>query len=146
MADTGCRKDTFRAYNFLLELNGVTAAEFAEVSGLDTETDIIEYRNGSDITVRKPTGLRKSTNAIVLKNGVTHGQELWEWLMKAIDGHPERRSGAVVLLDQDNEEALRVGFRDGWPSKWIGTTINAEGNTVAIDTIEISVEHIERQT
>jgi phage tail-like protein len=54
MAETGNRTDPYSAFNFLVEIDGVTVAGFSEVSGLTTETDVIEYRTGSeDITNRK---------------------------------------------------------------------------------------------
>ena len=63
MAATGDRNDPYSGFNFLIEIDGVTVAGFSECSGLSTETDEIEYRNGSeDITVRKLPGLRKYTN------------------------------------------------------------------------------------
>lgn len=146
MADTGSRNDPYSAFNFLVEIDGVTEAGFSECSGFTTETDIIEYRNGSeDITVRKLPALRKYTN-IVLKRGYTDSKELWEWRKTVIDGKTERHSGSIVMLNEAREEALRWNFREGWPSKWEGATFNAKNNEVAIETMEIAVEHIELQT
>ena len=57
MAATGDRDDPFAAFNFLVEIDGVTTAGFSECSGLTMETDPIEYRTGvEDITVRKLPG------------------------------------------------------------------------------------------
>lgn len=143
MAETGTRDDPYRAFNFLVEIDGVTVAGFSEVSGLTTETDIVEYRNGNEeITVRKLPGLRKFTN-ISLKRGYTQGRELWEWRKKVMDGQTERQSGAIVLLDEARETALRWNFREGWPSKWEGPSLNAKNNEVAIESLEIAVEHLE---
>ncbi len=145
MPDTGSRNDPYAAFNFLIEIDGVTEAGFAECSGLTTETDAIEYRNGSeDITVRKLPGLRKYTN-IALKRGFTDSKELWEWRKMVIDGKTDRKSGSIVLLNEAREEAMRWNFREGWPSKWEGASLNAKNNEVAIETMEITVEHIELQ-
>jgi phage tail-like protein len=140
MAETGSRNDPFSAFNFLVEIDGVTVAGFSEVSGLTTETDVIEYRTGAeDITNRKLPGLRKYTN-IALKRGYTDSKELWEWRKKVMDGKTERQSGAIVLLNEGREEALRWNFREGWPSKWEGPAFNAKNNEVAIETLEICHE------
>ena len=145
MAESGTRNDPYSAFNFLVEIDGVTEAGFAECSGLTTETDIIEYRNGNeDITVRKLPGLRKYTN-IVFKRGYTDSKELWEWRKTVIDGQTERQSGSIVMLNEAREEALRWNFREGWPCKWEGASFNAKNNEVAIETMEIAVEHIELQ-
>lgn len=140
MAQTGDRDDPYSAFNFLVEIDGVISAGFSECSGLTSETDIVEYRNGDeDITVRKLPGLKKFTN-ISLKRGFTQSKELWDWRKKVMDGQTERQPGAIVLLDEARQEALRWTFREGWPSKWEGPTLNAKNNEVAIETLEIAVE------
>jgi phage tail-like protein len=146
MAATGDRNDPYSAFNFLVEIDGVTVAGFSECSGLTTETDPIEYRNGDeDITVRKLPGLKKFTN-IALKRGYTQSKELWEWRKKVLDGKTERQSGAIVLLDEARGEALRWNFREGWPSKWEGPSLNGKNSEVAIESMEIAVEGIELDT
>lgn len=140
MPATGSRNDPYSSFNFLVEIDGVTVAGFSEASGLTTETDPIEYRNGDeDITVRKLPGLRKYTN-ISLKRGFTDAKELWEWRKKVMDGKTERQPGAIVLLNEAREEALRYTFREGWPCKWEGPSLNAKNNEVAIETLEICHE------
>ncbi len=143
MAETGDRNDPYSAFNFLVEIDNVTVAGFSEAGGLNTESDIIEYRNGDeDITVRKLPGMKKYTN-ITLKRGYTASKELWDWRKKVIDGRTERQSGSVVLLNEAREEALRWNFREGWPVKWEGPALNAKNSEVAIENLELAVEDIE---
>jgi phage tail-like protein len=140
MAETSSRNDPYAAFNFLVEVDGVTVAGFSECSGLSSETDPIEYRNGSeDITVRKLPGLVKYSN-ITLKRGFTQGKELWQWRKQVLDGKTQRRSGTVTLLDEARKPALRWNFREGWPRKLDGPTLNAKTNEVAIETLEIAHE------
>ena len=142
MAETGSRNDPFAAFNFLVDIGGATAG-FSEVSGLTTETDVIEYRTGAmDITVTKLPGLKKFTN-IVLKRGFTDSKDLWEWRKTVIDGKTERRDGTITLLNEARQPALRWNFYFGWPSKWEGPTMNAKTNEVAIETLNITCEKIE---
>jgi phage tail-like protein len=140
MAGTGSRNDPYAAFNFLVEIDGMTVGGFSECSGLTMETDPIEYRNGDeDITVRKLPGLKKFTN-ISLKRGFTDSKALWEWRKMVMDGQTERKSGSIVLLNESREEALRWTFREGWPNKLEGATLNAKNNEVAIETLEICHE------
>jgi phage tail-like protein len=141
---TGQRKDPYSAFNFLVEVEGVTVAGFSECSGLVTETEIIDYREGNeDITRRRLTGLVKYNN-IVLKRGFTTSRELWDWRKQVMDGKTQRQSGSVVLLDEARRPALRWNFREGWPSKLEGPTLNAKNNEVAIETMEIVHEGLEK--
>ncbi len=143
MAQTGSRNDPYSAFNFLVEIDGVTVAGFSECGGLTSETDPIEYRNGNeDITVRKLPGLKKFTN-INLKRGYTDSKELWEWRKKVMDGKTERQSGSIVLLNEAREPAIRWNFREAWPSKWAGPTLNAKNNETAIEELEFVVEDLQ---
>lgn len=140
---TADRADPYSAFNFQIEIDGVTVAGFSECSGLTTESDHIEYRTGAeDITVRKLPGLRKYPN-IVLKRGYTTATELWEWRKKVINGQTQRCSGSITLLDESRKKALEWKFREGWPCKWEGPTLNAKNNEVAIETLEICHEGLE---
>jgi hypothetical protein len=52
--------DPLSGFNFLLETGGLLRAGFSEVTGLNSETDVVDYREGTDdITVRKLSGLKK---------------------------------------------------------------------------------------
>ena len=143
MPATAARHDPYSAFNFRIEIDGITVAGFSECSGLTTETDHIEYRTGDeDITVTKLPGLRKYPN-IVLKRGYTSAKELWEWRKNVIIGKTDRRSGSITLLDEGRKPALEWKFTAGWPCKWEGPTLNAKNNEVAIETLEICHEGLE---
>jgi phage tail-like protein len=127
-----------------VEIDGMTRAGFRECSGLDSSTDSIDYREGTDpITARKLPGLVKHSN-ITLKWGITDDAEFWEWRKKAIEGKVERKNGSIVLMSDAGEEKIRWNFREGWPTKWSGPGFNATGNEVAIETLEIVHEGVTR--
>lgn len=139
----GKRNDPYGQFNFVVEIDGVVQGGFSEASGLTTDTNLIEYREGNEITTtRKLPGLMKYNN-IVLKRGWTRDRALWDWRKKVIDGKTERQSGSIVLLDEARNPALRWNFREGWPSKWEGPALNAKTSEVAIETLEIAHEGIE---
>jgi len=136
------RNDPYAQYNFILEIEGLQSAGFSEVGGLTMEQDIIEYRDGSDSsTVRKQPGLRKYGN-ISLKRGFTQNRELWEWRKTTIDGVTARKSGAIILRNEEGVDALRWEFREGWISKYEGPALKATANEAAIESIEIAVEDV----
>lgn len=137
----------FQDFNFLVEIDGVTVAGFSEVSGLSSETAIIEYREGSDKrnSARKLPGLTKFSN-IVLKRGITTDLVLWNWRKAIVNGVADRRSGAIILLNSEHQPMLRVKFVRGWPSKWEGPVLNAKGNEIAIETLEIAHEGLDLDT
>lgn len=138
------RRDPYRSYSFLVEIDGITRAAFRECSGLDTTQSPIEYREGSDpLTVRKLPGLITYSN-ITLSRGITDDDELWRWRQRAAEGKIERRNGSIVLLDDGGAEKWRWNFREAWPSKWTGPSFNATGGDVAIEQLEIAHEGLSK--
>jgi phage tail-like protein len=136
----GDRKDPYRSYQFLVEIEAITRAGFRECSGLDSTQDAIEYREGNEaLTTRKLPGLVKYSN-ISLKWGITDDAELWAWRNKVVSGKIERRNGSIILLDDTGAEKVRWNFREAWPTKWTGPSFNATGNDIAIETLEIAHE------
>ncbi len=134
---TGERTDPFRTFNFRVEIDNLTVGNFSEVSGLSSEGDAVEYREGTDLplTVRKLIGLRKYMN-ITLKRGYTENMELWNWYQNIINGIPDRRNGSIILMDEQRNDVMRWNFENGWINKIEGPGLNASGNEVAIETVE----------
>lgn len=141
---TGKRVDPYRNYGFLVEIDGITQAGFSDCSGFGSSTDPVEYREGGENgTVRKLPGLTKHTN-ITLKWGLTDSRELYDWYREIVTGKIDRKNGSIVVLDTDGKEKVRWNFFQGWPAKWDGPDFSAKGNDVAIETLEIAHEGIER--
>jgi phage tail-like protein len=140
---TAQRDDPYQHYNFLVEIDGVQRAGFMEVGNLTTDTDAIDYREGSDVNlnVRKLTGLRKYPN-IVLKRGYTQNDELWRKRKDVINGIVSRFSAAIILLDEARAPVLRWEVREAWISKWESGPFNAKTNEVLIESIELTHEGV----
>jgi phage tail-like protein len=102
----GKRKDPYRAYGFLLEIDGISRAGFSECLGLDVSADPIEYREGADrATVRKLPGLAKHVN-LSLKPGITDDAQFWQWCKKAVDGQVERKNGSSARRNRRRESPM----------------------------------------
>ncbi len=139
------RDNPYLKSNFLVEIDGAVKAGFMECQGLGSETEVIEYREGSDIqnSVRKLPGLTKYFN-IILKRGFTGSMELYNWRKSVISGQIERKNFAIVLIDEKRQEMSRWVFRNAWPCRMSGPDLNAKGNEVAIEELEICHEGFER--
>jgi phage tail-like protein len=142
MADAA-RTDPYKNFRFRVEIDGIVQAGFRECSGLGSEVEVVEVREGSDPTgaVRKLPGRVKYSD-IVLKWGVTQSRELYDWHLAIIQGQLQRKNGSIVLLDASGAEAVRWLFADAWPSKFEGPTLNAEGNDVAIESLTLTCERM----
>ena len=141
---TGQRVDPYGNFNFLVEIDGIARAAFADVSGFDTTIDVTEYREGGENTTpRKLPGQAKYSN-IVLKWGLTTDRELYDWMLQTVQGDVQRKNGSIVALDRAGNEIVRWNFRNAWPAKWDGPDFNAETGDAAIETLELAHEGVVR--
>jgi phage tail-like protein len=143
---TGERKDPFKNFRFLLEIDGISQAGFREVTIPDSSQDPIEYREGNEpITVRKLPGLLKYGN-VSLKWGITDSMDVYNWRKQVEDGKIKdaRKNVAIVILDDEGNPATRWEFTQAWPTKYDAPDLNATGNEIAIETLEIAHEGMKR--
>jgi phage tail-like protein len=145
---TVIRNDPYASHNFHIVVDGISdegdavSCAFSEISGLETEIHAIDYRNGNeDITVRKIPGLKTFTN-LVCKRGATGHTQFWDWIRDALDGDVQRREGAVILRDENQNDVMRWTFSRGWPCKYTAPTFNATNNEIAMESLEICVEDL----
>lgn len=135
--------DPIGNFNFLVEIEGVQiGAGFQEVTGLYSETEVIEYRSGNDHRIRKMPG-QHHYGDITLQRGYDGNQELWNWRKAVTNGEVARRSGSIILLESDRSEVKRWNFYEAWPSKWIGPLLASNQNSYAIETLVLTCERIE---
>jgi phage tail-like protein len=137
------------ASHFRLKIGGhEQVGVFREVSGLESETEIIEHKsvdeNANPIT-RKVPGHTKWSN-LTFKRGVDENLELWKWRDQVIKEGPDaaRVDGTIELLDYKGTVISTYKFLQGWPIKYSGGTLNATSNEIALEEIQICHEGLER--
>jgi phage tail-like protein len=146
MPQPGQQPVFFRAFQFLVEIDGIVPARFQEVGGVDSTTDVIEYREGGDILgSRKLPGQTKHSN-LTLKRGYTDDQQLWKWYEDVMTGRTEkiRKNISVVQIDMAGKEVMRWNLFQAFPVKYTAPSFNAKGNELSIETLEVAYERIER--
>ena len=141
------REDPYRNFKFRVEIDGIAAAHFSEAAIGETTTEAIDYREGTDPNhVRKLPGLTKFGN-ITLKRGVTDNQVIWEWHKDILDGMigERRKTIAITVIDESGADKARFVVSEAWPTKYDPSDLNAKGNEVFIELLELVNEGIERR-
>ncbi len=138
------RVDPYKNFRFRVEIDGIQQAGFSECSGLGSRIAVIEYREGGEpARVRKLPG-RISYNDITLRWGITNSRELWDWFHAALNGQVDRRNVSIVLMDDAGVDVVRWRAVEAWPARWDGPTLSAMGNAIAIDSLTLTCEEIDR--
>jgi phage tail-like protein len=142
MADDPKKNYPLPKFHFQLDWGG-TRIGFTEVSGLDFETEVIEYREGSSPTYNKTKqpGLTKFSN-VTLKRGTFLGDfeyfEQWKKTQLFQEGKEKfRRDVTIRLLDEEHQPVISWTLSKAWPSKITSTDLKADANEVAIETMEL---------
>lgn len=146
------RETPYSAFNFQVELESGQGAEvqagFAEVSGLNAEVTVAEYRSGNAKVnyVSKIAGIHKAGD-VTLKRGVIGAQNIYDWLQEIRGGKLAKRNIVVKLMSEDRSEVvLSWKLRGAMPIKWTGPTLTAKGGgDVAMEELVLSVETLEQE-
>jgi phage tail-like protein len=129
------------AFHFRVDWGG-TSISFTEVTGLNIENQVIEYRDGAspEFTMTKQPGLQKFGN-ITLKRGIFKGDnEYYAWLDTIKMNQIDRRDVSISLLDESHNPVMSWKVKSAFPSKLEGASLKASGNEVAIESLEIAHE------
>jgi phage tail-like protein len=115
---------------------------FTEVTGLDISTDVIEYREGSSPEFHKikQPGMQKFSN-ITLKRGTFKGDnDFYAWFNTISMNTVQRRDLVISLLNENHEPVVVWKVKNCFPVKLTSTDLKADGNEVAIESLEIAHE------
>jgi phage tail-like protein len=137
------RHDPFKNYSFLVEIDGIAQAAFREVSGLSAEAEVIEYREGGDVTSTRKLAGRIRYGNVTLRRGLTTSRELYDWWTTVVHGTVQRRNVAIVLLDDARAEVMRWLLHGAWVAKFEIGELHAKGNEVLIESVELAHEGLE---
>ena len=150
MADNGSAQSAstqawpLPSFYFSVNVDGIGDISCSEVSGLETEFDVIEYRAGDSpiFTKLKMPGLRKVSD-ITLKKGIFKDDKaMWDWLKQVNLNIIERKTVTVKLLDESGSPVKTWQLTNAWPKKITVEGFKSDGNTAAIETLILAHEGV----
>jgi phage tail-like protein len=125
-------------FHFQVEWGG-TKIGFTEVSGLDVETEVVEYRHGAspEYSKVKMPGMQKFSNLTLKRGTFATDNEYFAWWNTVKLNTIERRDITISLLNEEHEPVITWKVKNAWPTKIQSTDLKADGNEVAIESMEI---------
>lgn len=144
-ATAGTYVDPYRAFNFKVEIGGVTEGHFTEVGGLGARVTPISYREAGNSQVVHYIPGRVEYSEITLRYGVTKSRELFDWFKTGVAGHVQRKNLSIVLFDADGmTEVMRWNLVNAWATEWRGALLDAHSQEVAIESLTLVCESMDR--
>jgi phage tail-like protein len=142
----------YPTYNYIVNLVGgprdpnQPLGGFSDVSGLETDIHISEYRDGNEVNphVRKIPGSHK-VGDVTLKRGVVNSMDLWAWITQTrTTGVAAQRDVIITLRDEAANDVQKFVLRNAVPMKYTGPTLAGKGaGEVAMEELVLSVEGLE---
>ncbi|MGM0621101.1 MAG: phage tail protein [Bacteroidota bacterium] len=125
-------------FHFQVEWGG-TKIGFTEVSGLDVESEVVEYREGANLEFSKikMPGMQKFSNITLKRGTFATDNEYFNWWNTVKLNTIERRDITISLLNEEHEPVVTWKVKNAWPAKIQSTDLKADGNEVAIESMEI---------
>ncbi len=136
MARVDGRRDSLAAYKIIVSVDNLRMG-FSELSGLPLGAPAADRTANA---FRAIPSVHKYSN-ITLKRGYALDRPgLWTWWKSVVDGNAQRKRGTITLMNEAGKPVAVWEFSGAWPSKLVGPALNAKGNEVAIEEMEISAE------
>jgi phage tail-like protein len=132
------RLDPYMSYNFLVELGGLIAGGFTEISGLSSEVKLESYQEGGVNDYVHQFLSHVEYPNLVFSRGLTDLDILWNWYWLTTQGRPLLLNGTIMLLDNQRLPVMWWNFKDAYPVKWEGPQFDSNNPTqVGIERIEL---------
>ena len=138
-------KDPLTNFRFALQIDNITAAGFAECTGLQAETKVFEYKEGGNNSTTLKFPETTTFPNVTLRRGVTSSNELLQWQLDVAAGKTGRSVPRKVIIVLQNEKGTPVtkwNLVKPFPTKWVGPDLKATGNEIAIESLEIAHQGI----
>ena len=125
---------------FKVSIPGGSLGTFREISGIGVEVETIDYAEGGNNEFVHRLPVRLKFQNVVLKRGITHQRVLLDWFNATRAEGVEAKWGAVTvtLMGPGGESVQTWSFKEAYPVKWTGPTLNATSNAIATETLEIA--------
>ena len=132
-------------HSFGLELDGVRVTVLTEVTGLGWEREVIEVREGGDRdpTTRRLPG-RMKPGQVTLTRALTTDLTFEQWMRDPVPVGQPRRSVSLALFDSQGRAVARYHLENAWPSKLEVTGLRSGGTEIAVESLTLVHEGLER--
>ena len=117
---------------------------FSEVTGLNSEVEVLEYRHGKSkqFAPFKMPGMAKVDNVVLKKGTFTKDIQLFEWFNQIKLNTIERKTVLISLLNEKSEVEMTWKLDSAFPMKVEASDLDAKANDIAYESITLAHENL----
>jgi phage tail-like protein len=146
MPSTAERRDPFTAFRFEVRFDDLAPGGFTDCTGLQLDTEVMEYPEGGLNTVTHRFVTRTRQSNLTLRHGIVD-RALWDWYWKLTQGEMRSRNATISVFDHDGQRVvMEWQIWRAYPIKWTGPELNAAQGAVAVEVLELCHQGLERRT
>lgn len=129
--------------NFKVSIQGGQWQTYEAVSGIGLDMEDIPFQTDRNQMNNRPG--RCNARDLMLTRRFKKDKEIYNWVKQVKDGKTERKSGSIILLDDQGKEVVRFNFFGAWPKSWSGPTLSKDhaGNDILLESVVLSLADLE---
>lgn len=128
-------------FHFKVEFVGIgndNDIRFQSVSGLNIEYDTESFKEGGENRFEHKLPVRTKYGDLSLKRGMLLDSKVIEWCLKAFESREFKPVTVnISLLNEKHTAIKRWEVVDAWPKKWSVSDLNAQENSIAVETLDL---------
>jgi phage tail-like protein len=132
-------------FHFKVEFVGIgndNDVRFQSVAGLNVEYDLESFKEGGENRFEHKLPVRTKYPDLALKRGMLSDSAVIRWCLDAFQNRVFRPAQINVSLLNDQHQPIRTWqVQRAWPKKWSVSDLNAQENSVVVESLELSYSH-----
>lgn len=129
--------DPYTAFNFTIEIEGLTVGGFSEVEGLGGKLELESYVEGGMNHRIHYFPKYMSYPTLTLIRGLADRDDLWKWYEDTTRGKIQLLNGTITLNNCEQSKVMAWNFKKAYPIAWSGPKFNAVGSEIAFEQLEL---------
>lgn len=136
------RQDPYPRAQWRVEIDGITRAEFVTGNAPAGTIRNTTYWSGGSRTPKVLSAGKVEFENVTLEGGHIDRQ-LYDWWDRCRRGRMERKTVAIIQLDESGQEVQRWNLYECWPTGWRGPEFDAGSDEVATEQLTLVYEDFE---
>ncbi|WP_020570403.1 phage tail protein [Neolewinella persica] len=134
-------------FGFLVEWGGERVG-FTELTGMESSTEIIEYREGASPVAykQKMPGMLAFGNITLKRGTLALDSDFHRWFSTHQFNNTERRDLTIKLLNEELEPVITWRALNCFVVKYMPSELKSDANEVAVEGVEIAMESLHQMT
>lgn len=134
--------DPQQQYRFVISIEGLAALGFTKATGIESEFEVVEYREGGYQATRKLPGIEK-TGTATFERGAYTDKALFDWFKLVATSSDFRKTITITEQDRLGNTRRTWTLYEAWVSKIVIPDFDANSSDVSIESLEIQYESIQ---